>query len=143
MSFKFQPILNLRKHHEDNCRTRFKAELTKLQQIDEELLVLKETKQQQEAETAKLAVGAIRPEFLLSGSKYLAYLRQKQDETKARRVRQSEAVEQARETLVQARKEKKVMEKLKEKYASEEAAERLRLEQKNLDEVAINQYYRN
>ncbi|HHT06345.1 MAG TPA: flagellar export protein FliJ [Hydrogenispora sp.] len=143
MSFKFQPILNLRKHHEDQCRTRFKEEQTKLWRIDEELNTLKAVKKQREAETEQLSVGVISLEHLLSGSKYLAYLRQKQEETTARRVRQAEEVEQARTILVKARKETKVMEKLKEKMAQAEAEERLRQEQKTLDEIAITQIYRN
>lgn len=143
MSFKFQSILNLRKHHEDQCRTRFKEEQTKLWRIDEELNTLKAVKKQREAEAEQLSVGVISLEHLLSGSKYLAYLRQKQEETTARRVRQAEEVEQARTILVKARKETKVMEKLKEKMAQAEAEERLRQEQKTLDEIAITQIYRN
>jgi flagellar export protein FliJ len=143
VSFKFQSILNLRKHHEDQCRTRFKEEQTKLWRIDEELNTLKAVKKQREAETEQLSVGVISLEHLLSGSKYLAYLRQKQEETTARRVRQAEEVEQARTILVKARKETKVMEKLKEKMAQAEAEERLRQEQKTLDEIAITQIYRN
>lgn len=143
MSFKFQSILNLRKHHEDQCRTRFKEEQTKLWRIDEELNTLEAVKKQREAEAEQLSVGVISLEHLLSGSKYLAYLRQKQEETTARRVRQAEEVEQARTILVKARKETKVMEKLKEKMAQAEAEERLRQEQKTLDEIAITQIYRN
>lgn len=143
MSFKFQSILNLRKHHEDQCRTRFKEEQTKLWRIDEELNTLEAVKKQREAEAEQLSVGVISLEHLLSGSKYLAYLRQKQEETTARRVHQAEEVEQARTILVKARKETKVMEKLKEKMAQAEAEERLRQEQKTLDEIAITQIYRN
>ena len=143
MSFKFQSILNLRKHHEDQCRTRFKEEQTKLWRIDEELNTLEAVKKQREAEAEQLSVGVISLEHLLSGSKYLAYLRQKQEETTARRVHQAEEVEQARTILVKAWKETKVMEKLKEKMAQAEAEERLRQEQKTLDEIAITQIYRN
>ena len=141
--FKFQPILNLRKHHEDQCRTRFKEEQIKLWRIEEELATLQTVKKQREAETEQLSVGVISLEHLLSGSKYLAYLRRKQDETNARRVCQEKEVEQARTVLVQARKETKVMEKLKEKRARAEAEEQLREEQKTLDEIAITQIYRN
>ncbi|NLC53188.1 MAG: flagellar export protein FliJ [Firmicutes bacterium] len=141
--FKFQPILNLRKHHEDQCRTRFKEEQIKLWRIEEELATLQTVKKQREAETEQLSVGVISLEHLLSSSKYLAYLRRKQDETNARRVCQENEVEQARTVLVQARKETKVMEKLKEKRARAEAEERLREEQKTLDEIAITQIYRN
>ncbi len=119
MSFKFQPILNLRKHHEDNCRTRLKEEQTKLRQIEGELTLIEATKKQRETEAEKLAIGVIKMEYLLSGSKYLGYLRRKQEETKTRRAHQKEEVEQARVILVQARKETKVMEKLKEKKARE------------------------
>jgi len=141
VSFKFQPILNLRKHHEDNCRTRLKEEQLKLLEIEGELNVIEATKKQQEAEVERLAVGAINMEYLLSGSKYLDYLRQKQEETKVRRARQQEEVESAREILVEARKETKAMEKLKEKKAREEMEAGLRLAQKNLDEMGIIQIY--
>ncbi|HHT48658.1 MAG TPA: flagellar export protein FliJ [Firmicutes bacterium] len=141
MSFKFQPILNLRKHHEDHCRARLKEEQTKLQRIEDELTKIQATKRAQETEAEKLAVGAVKPEYLLFGSAYLGYLRRKQEETKGRRAQQREKVDKTREALIQARKETKVMEKLKEKKAREEAEERLRLEQKTLDEMAINQIY--
>ncbi|NLY91223.1 MAG: flagellar export protein FliJ [Firmicutes bacterium] len=141
MSFKFQPILNLRKHHEDNCRTRLKEEQTKLRQIEGELTVIEATKKRQEAEAEQLAIGAVKMEYLLSGSEYLEYLRRKREETKARRACQEEVVEQARVILVQARKETKVMEKLKEKKAREEVEAGLRQEQKNLDEIGIIQIY--
>lgn len=143
MSFRFQPILNLRKHHEDQCRMRFKEEQTKLWRIDEELARLKEIKKQREAETEQLSIGVLNLEHLLSGSRYLAYLRRKQEETTAQRVRQAEEVERARTILVQARQETKVMERLKEKMAQAETEERLRQEQKILDEIAITQIYRN
>ncbi|NLM36976.1 MAG: flagellar export protein FliJ [Firmicutes bacterium] len=143
MTFKFQPILNLRKHHEDRCRTRFKEEQEKLWLIDEELSRLQAIKKQREAETEQLSIGRLSLEHLLSGSSYLAYLRRKQKEASARRVRQAEEVERARATLVQARKETKVMERLKEKMAQKEAEARLHQEQKTLDEVAITQIYRN
>ena len=141
MSFKFQPILNLRKHHEDHCRTRFKEEQTKLQHIDGELSMLKARKERRETEAAKMSVGTISADSLISASRYLVYLRQKQEETKARRTLQAGEVEAARTTLVQAQKERKVMEKLKEKMAREEMEELLRREQKNLDEIAINRIY--
>nr|WP_231133527.1 flagellar export protein FliJ [Capillibacterium thermochitinicola] len=135
--------MNLRKHHEDQCRTRFKEEQEKLWRIDEELNRLQALKKQREAETEQLSVGVLSLEHLLSGSRYLAYLRRKQKETTARRARQAEEVEKARLSLVQARKETKIMEKLKEKMAQKEVEERLRQEQKTLDEIAISQIYRN
>ena len=141
MSFKFQPILNLRKHHEDNCRTRLKEEQLKLRRIEEELTVIEATKKEQEAEVESLATGAVRVEYLISGSSYLGYLRQRQEETEVRRAHQQEEVEQAREILVEARKETKAMEKLKEKKAREEVEAGLRLAQKNLDEIGIIQIY--
>jgi flagellar FliJ protein len=141
VSFKFQPILNLRKHHEDHCRTCLKEEQTKLRQIDGELSMLKASKEKREKEKEQMSLGVIRPENLLFASGYLAYLRQKQAETKVRRTFQAGEVEAARVTLVQAQKEKKVMEKLKEKMAREEKEELLRHEQKNLDEIAINRIY--
>ena len=88
-----------------------------------------------------MSVGAISADSLISASRYLVYLRQKQEETKVRRTLQAGEVEAARTTLVQAQKERKVMEKLKEKMAREEIEEQLRQEQKNLDEIAINRIY--
>ena len=61
MQFKFQPILNLKKHHEDKCRTRLSEEQTKLLRIKQELATLAKAKknQQKEAETLLKSVSDI------------------------------------------------------------------------------------
>ena len=87
MSFKFQPILNLRKHHEDHCRTCLKEEQTKLRQIDGELSMLKASKEKREKEKEQMSLSVITRKPLRQWC--LAYLRQKQAETKVRRTFQA------------------------------------------------------
>ena len=129
MSFRFQPILNLRKHHEDQCRMRFKEEQTKLWRIDEELARLKEIKKQREAETEQLSIGVLNLEHLLSGSRYLAYLRRKQEETTAQRCVRWKRLSGPVPFCASAARNKSHG-KIEEKMAQAETEERLRQEQK-------------
>lgn len=142
MQFKFQPILNLKKHHEDKCRTRLSEEQTKLLRIKQELATLAKTKKNQQKEVETLLVGKIKPELLTSGSKSLEYIHQKQIETNTRKSIQEEQVNLARTVLIEARKGRKTMEKLKENYMIREQQKIMVTEQKRLDEVANNLFYR-
>lgn len=138
MQFRFQAILNLRKHHEDHCRTRLFQEETKLMKINEELTAWEQAKEAQKQTVATLSVGKIQPQLLASGSENIAYLRRKKEETEKRKAVQSEQVALARTDVIEARKERKTLEKLKERFVANEKKKMMLAEQKRLDEVAVN-----
>ncbi|NLW56224.1 MAG: hypothetical protein GX050_06360 [Firmicutes bacterium] len=142
MRFRFQAILNLRKHHEDLCRTRLYKEETKLMKIEEELTAWEEAKEEQKKTVATLSVGKIQPQLLAMGSENIAYLRRKKEETEIRRAVQKEQVALARADVIEARKGRKTLEKLKERFIANEKQKMMSAEQKRIDEVAVNLFSR-
>lgn len=142
MRFRFEPILNLKRHQEENRRFRLKEEEVKLGGIKEELLSLQKTARWQESIVESMGVGKIDTALLACGSEYLLYLRRKQEEVNQQRLIQEAQVAAARDELLSARKETKIMEKLKERFLVRENQETAAREQKVLDEIGINRFYR-
>lgn len=141
MDFRFQPILNLRKHREDNCQIRLRAEQLRLSRIHNEVVAWEEQTRQQEKIMEEFGTGRIDPMLLEHGSTYLTYVRQKRADARMRELLQEKEVEKARQVLVDARKERKSMEKLKERFLERAYREYLQQEQKRLDEIGITRLY--
>lgn len=141
MNFRFQPILNLRKHREENCQFRLRAEQVRLSRIHNEVVAWEERTRRQERIMEEFGTGRIDPTLLEHGSTYLTYVRQKRADARGRELRQEKEVEKARQVLVDASKERKIMDKLKERFAGRAYKEYLHKEQKRLDEVGINRVY--
>lgn len=141
MNFRFQPILNLRKHREENCQIRLRAEQVRLSRIHNEVVAWEERTRRQERIMEEFGTGRIDPTLLEHGSTYLTYVRQKRADARGRELRQEKEVEKARQVLVDASKERKIMDKLKERFAGRAYKEYLHKEQKRLDEVGINRVY--
>lgn len=89
----------------------------------------------------EFGTGRIDPTLLEHGSTYLTYVRQKKADARNRELLQEQEVEKARQVLVEARKDRKIMDKLKERFAERAYREYLQQEQKRLDEVGINRLY--
>ena len=89
----------------------------------------------------EFGTGRIDPTLLEHGSTYLTYVRQKRADARGRELRQEKEVEKARQVLVDASKERKIIDKLKERFAERAYKEYLQKEQKRLDEVGINRVY--
>lgn len=85
--------------------------------------------------------GRIDPALLDCGSVFLSYVRQKRADAQNRKANQEKQVEKARQVLVDARKERKILDKLKERFTEREYNEYLQKEQKRLDEVGISRLY--
>lgn len=141
MNFRFQPILNLRRHREENCQIRLRAEQVRLNRIHNEVVTWEERTKRQEKVMEEFGTGRIDPTLLEHGSTYLTYVRQKKADARNRELLQEQEVEKARQVLVEARKDRKIMDKLKERFAERAYREYLQQEQKRLDEVGINRLY--
>lgn len=141
MNFRLQPILNLRKHREENCQIRLREEQVRLSRIHNEVVAWEERTKRQERMMEEFGTGRIDPTLLEQGSTYLTYVRQKRADARSRELLQEKEVEKARQVLIDARKEKKIMEKLKERFLERAYKEYLQQEQKRLDEVGINRLY--
>jgi flagellar FliJ protein len=141
VNFRFQPILNLRRHREENCQIRLRAEQVRLNRIHNEVVTWEERTKRQEKVMEEFGTGRIDPTLLEHGSTYLTYVRQKKADARNRELLQEQEVEKARQVLVEARKDRKIMDKLKERFAERAYREYLQQEQKRLDEVGINRLY--
>jgi flagellar export protein FliJ len=137
VNFRFEPLLNLRKHHEDDCKYKLKKEEVVLLNIQREIAALDERTAQEASYLETAGTGRIDPFLLSSGSRLLSYLRQKRTEVDEARVSQEKQVAAARDDLVFARKERKTMEKLKENFFERQNKAELNREQKILDEIGI------
>ena len=136
MKFRFEPLLNLRKHHEDDCKYKLKKEEVVLLSIQRELAAVDE--RTLEALSGTGGTSRIDPFLLSSGSRFLSYLRQKRIEIDEARVLQERQVSIAREDLISARKARKTMERLKENFMEQQNKAALHQEQKILDEIGIS-----
>jgi flagellar FliJ protein len=133
--------LNLRRHREENCQIRLRAEQVRLNRIHNEVVTWEERTKRQEKVMEEFGTGRIDPTLLEHGSTYLTYVRQKKADARNRELLQEQEVEKARQVLVEARKDRKIMDKLKERFAERAYREYLQQEQKRLDEVGINRLY--
>ena len=106
--------------------------------IEKELTAWEQAKEAQQQTVAALSVGRIDPRLLALGSEKISYLRQKKEETEERKTAQSEQVALARADVIEARKARKTLEKLKERFVADEKQKMMLAEQKRLDEVAVN-----
>ncbi|HEY8344827.1 MAG TPA: flagellar export protein FliJ [Bacillota bacterium] len=138
MKFRFEPLLNLRKHHEDDCKYRLKKEEVVLLSIQRELAAVDRRTAQEAEYLKKVGTGRIDPFLLSSGSRFLSYLRQKRIEIDEARALQERQVAIAREDLISARKARKTMERLKENFMEQQNKSALYREQKTLDEIGIS-----
>lgn len=138
MKFRLEPLLNLRKHHEDDCKYKLKKEEVVLLSIQRELAAVDQRTAQEAEYLEKVGTGRIDPFLLSSGSSFLSYLWQKRVEIDEARVSQEKQVAAAREDLISARKERKTMEKLKENFMKQQNKAALNREQKTLDEIGIS-----
>ncbi|NLY88923.1 MAG: flagellar export protein FliJ [Firmicutes bacterium] len=141
MKFRFQPILNLRKHREENCQIRLRSEQVRLSRIHNEVVAWEERTRRQERIMEEFGTGRIDPSLLEHGSTYLTYVRHKRTDARNRELLQEKEVEKARQVLVAASKERKIMDKLKERFTERAYKEYLQQEQKRLDEIGITRLY--
>ena len=74
MNFRLQPILNLRKHREENCQIRLREEQVRLSRIHNEVVAWEERTKRQERMMEEFGTGRIDPTLLEQGSTYLTYV---------------------------------------------------------------------
>lgn len=142
MEFRFQPLLNLRKHREKNCQMRLKEEQVRLSRADKELTRWDQTTRRQEGIMKDLGVGRVEPVLLHCAGEFLIFTRGKKAEAYTKKVQQEKKVEEARNVLVATRKETKTLERLKDRFTEREYRESLHREQKILDEIGVNLFHR-
>lgn len=137
--FRLQKVLEYRVHLEDTLRT-------ELAELRRERAMLVERREQLETEVAERVQRLTAGEFDVLQVKmtthYVNRLEGLIQHTRQRIAEMDEAIEEKRQALVEASRNRKVMEKLKETAYEEYRAEELRTEQLFLDELATATFNR-
>lgn len=134
--FRLTNVMRLREHKEKHCRQEVGKCLQNLRTAEhkEALLVLKV--EDIIEDLAQRQEGLIEVSPLMWGKNYLKFaVRQLQEQKKVVKIRYEE-LETARNNLIEAMKEKKVLEKLKDKQYQDYLYEENRIEQALLDDMA-------
>jgi flagellar FliJ protein len=135
--FSLQPLLDWKRNLEEVAQIRLTAKMTHLRSQEEEIerLILKRLAQEEEL-GKKISRGISAPEYVL----YKQFAEESRGELKAREHKKKETlreIEKDREKLVQLSKEKKILERLKEKKHKAFLYQAEKNEQKKNDEMVI------
>lgn len=137
--FKLQSVLNLRKQKEDNIKNELGIAIQRLEQEKRRLSELENTLDATVREfnekTRKTTVHE-----LIEYNEYLSLLNSRIKSQKDNVNNAAQYVDKVREELVKAVKDRKILEKLKERHYEEFLLERKKLEQKTNDEIVSYNY---
>ena len=140
--FKLEAVLNHRRHREEAARKRYADAVRQLRQQQEQLTAIQMTRQKclQDLRSQQRS-GAAAAQMLM----YTHYLTRLDTEIQAQdKVVQAhrQKKEKQRQALMAALKDRKVIEKLKERHLRQLEVEERGREQKLLNDVAITRYQR-
>ena len=137
--FKLQSVLNLRKQKEDNIKNELGIAIQRLEQEKRSLSELENTLDATVREfnekTRKTTVHE-----LIEYNEYLSLLNSRIKSQKDNVNNAAQYVDKVREELVKAVKDRKILEKLKERHYEEFLLEQKKLEQKTNDEIVSYNY---
>lgn len=141
--FRLDPVLTLRRHKEETLQVQLARSQRALEAEVGRLEALKwELKSQAERLASQQTRGPLDMDRLNRGSAYLADLASRIEGQAEAVERCRRVVEQDREAVLQASREKKAMEKLREALLIAFAREEARKEQKGAEEMATTRYVR-
>jgi len=137
-NFKFEKILKLRLHREEEEKEKLKELLNILNQETNKLRLLEVEYKNKSEELVELnKKGMFFIEELITYYNYLQKLKGEVDAQKKRVEEADKHVKIQQENLLKAMRERKIMEKLKEKHAATHKLTQLANEQKILDEMGL------
>jgi len=132
-AFGLQKVLNLRKYHEEEAKIELGRAVSVLADIEAKLLVLA-------AERARAAAAQFSPGNSAAIIQQYMYYLIRLDNIEETLLREKfvaeQKVEEAREAFLEASRERKVLDKLKEKRHDEYQKERIDEETKVLDDIS-------
>jgi flagellar FliJ protein len=141
--FRMESLLRLRESRRDECR----AALAEAYNVDEVLkkqylAMERELDMLKEFCRRKVSPGAVDVNRLVEAQRYELVARAQQRKIGEQRQQVAAEIERRRQALVEADREVRVLEKLREKQAEQHRHEDERREAKRLDEVATQQTFR-
>lgn len=141
--FRLEKVLGLRRSHRDRAREELAEAINVMQILEGQKNDLEETfAKQRMTRTAEAQSNQPRVDILLDGRKHelLTIAQQKQLDEKIQMV--AEELENRRSKLVEADREVKVLERLRERDKENHHRDKLRFESKEMDEISQLVYRR-
>lgn len=140
--FKLEPVLNYRKRVFDQVQDEFFSARNILIEAINELENIQQEEKEHKDTLKKKQKGYLDIANLVIHMRYLAHLN-RMKKIKLEDVKNKEnELNKVRENLIKVAKDKKILEKLKEKRLLDFTIEELKVEQKEYDETAILKYTR-
>lgn len=138
--FNMQGLLNIKEKLEEQTKTEYGKALAKLEQEKSILLNLKNKKQENILSFRESINKGVKPNYIDNINKYISFIDKKVEEQTQNINKAKEIVEEKRLALLEAMKERKVLETLKEKEKENYFKEELKNEQKIIDEIVSYKY---
>lgn len=138
--FNMQGLLNIKEKLEEQTKTEYGKALAKLEQEKSILLNLKNKKQENILSFRESINKGVKPNYIDNINKYISFIDKKIEEQMQNINKAKEIVEEKRLALLEAMKERKVLETLKEKEKENYFKEEFKNEQKIIDEIVSYKY---
>lgn len=138
--FNMQGLLNIKEKLEEQTKTEYGKALAKLEQEKSILLNLKNKKQENILSFRESINKGVKLNYIDNINKYISFIDKKIEEQMQNINKVKEIVEEKRLALLEAMKERKVLETLKEKEKENYFKEELKNEQKIIDEIVSYKY---
>jgi flagellar FliJ protein len=133
--FRLQGFLNLKEQEEKLQRLKFAQALLEYQEHFRVLQRVQEELEQLQQAKRELRRGQVQPEYLIMGELYEVRKQKEKEEREGIVDESKKRLTKAEESFQQVLKEKKMLERMKERAWKDYYQEYLRQEQKNLDDV--------
>lgn len=134
--FRLQSVLRLREYREKQCQDEVAKCLVALQAAQERQQELESILAEKEEEIKAIQVGPLDMNEIILHQDYLFYLKELLYQQKMLVVQKSQELHIARKRLVEAMKEKKILNKLEEKQLQKYIYQQDKREQATLDDLA-------
>ena len=138
--FNMQGLLNIKEKLEEQSKTEYGKALNKLEKEKNILLNLENSKKQNIVNFRESINKGVKPNYIKNINQFISLIDKKIEEQIENINKAEEIVEQKRLILLNAMKERKVLEALKEKEKENYFREELKKEQKIIDEIVSYKY---
>ena len=138
--FNMQGLLNIKEKLEEQSKTEYGKALNKLEEEKNILLNLENSKKQNIVSFREIINKGVKPNYIKNINQFISLIDKKIEQQVENINKAEEIVEQKRLVLLNAMKERKVLEALKEKEMENYFREELKKEQKIIDEIVSYKY---
>ena len=137
-AFRLQPLMKLREAERDKCREELAAAYRADQVLtDRQEAILQEMDETKQASRQQLRPGSIEVDSLLNANRYELILTSQLRQLASQRQKVGEEIERRRQALIEADRELRILEKLRERYASDFRRGEEKLHTAQMDELAL------